>query len=508
MEKTLFINGENLNYQIVSDFIEGKYSKVDLTEQAWKKVENSNEIVKKIVERKKPVYGITTGFGSFADIVISKEDTEKLQENLIISHAAGVGEPFEENIVRLIMLFRANALSKGFSGIYPTTLKLLLELINKNITPYVPKYGSVGASGDLAPLSHIALTLIGLGKAFYKGELIDSKKALSSCGLKEIRLKAKEGLALNNGTQMMSACGYYALYKFERLIKTAIVTASMSVEGLLGSTTPFKKEIHDVRPHYGQKKVAKLLFDILSDSDIVNSHKDCSRVQDAYTLRCIPQVYGACLDVWKHVEKVFEIEINSATDNPLIFSEEDVFSGGNFHGEPVALNLDFLAMAVSEIGNMSERRTDRLLNNPSNKVLPAFLTQKGGLNSGLMIAQYTSAALVTENKILCHPASVDSIPTSANQEDHVSMGSISAVKIQKIIENLENILSIELMCAFNAVKFHKGINPSSVSKKVINELEKEISVWDYDRIMYMEIEKVKKVMKSEGFLKILNNMNI
>ena len=508
MDNILFINGENLNYKIVCDFIEGKYSKVDLTEDSWEKVKKSNNIVKKIIERKKPVYGITTGFGSFADVVISKEDTEKLQENLIISHAAGVGEPFEENIVRLIMLFRANALAKGFSGIFPSTLRLLLELINNNITPYVPKYGSVGASGDLAPLSHIALTLIGKGKAYFKGELIESIEALKKCSLNPVVLKAKEGLALNNGTQMMSACGYYALFRFERLLKTAIVTAAMSVEGLLGSLTPFRKEIHEVRPHYGQKKVAEIIFNMLSKSGIVNSHKDCSRVQDAYTLRCIPQVYGACLDVWRHVENIFEIEINSATDNPLIFSEEDVFSGGNFHGEPVALNLDYLALAVSEIGNMSERRIDRMLNNASNKVLPAFLTEKGGLNSGLMIAQYTAAALVTENKVLSHPASVDSIPTSANQEDHVSMGSISAVKIHKIIENLENILSVEMMCAYNAVKFHKKLNPADVSRNVIDELEKEISVWDYDRIMYVEIEKVKKVISSDGFLKILNNIKL
>ncbi|MGM0608869.1 MAG: histidine ammonia-lyase [Candidatus Muiribacteriota bacterium] len=504
----LTIDGNSLNISKISNFLNNRYSKVVLSKKAEEKIKSSYENVVKIINEERPVYGITTGFGSFADVLISREDAKKLQENLIKSHAAGTGNPFDEKLVLLIMLLRANALAKGYSGISPTTLNLLLEFINKKLIPYVPKYGSVGASGDLAPLSHIALALIGKGEIFYKGKKMSAHEALHKAGLKKIRLHAKEGLALTNGTQMMSAVLSYACSKFETLYKLAIISSSMSVEALLGSITPFDSKIHNARPHKGQKLTAFLLTEILKDSQIVKSHENCSRIQDAYTLRCIPQVYGACFDTYNYVKGIVETEINSATDNPLIFDENNVLSGGNFHGEPVAFGLDFLALAFSELGNMIERRIDRMLNSNSNKTLPPFLTEKGGLNSGFMIAQYTAAALVSENKLLCHPASSDSIPTSANQEDHVSMGSIGAVKILKIIENLEAIISIELLCSCQALEFHKNTEPCAVNSEVLKIIRKKVPFWEEDGITYKEIENIRKIIYSKDMKKIINNLKI
>ncbi|MFW5782490.1 MAG: histidine ammonia-lyase [Candidatus Muiribacteriaceae bacterium] len=503
--KKLYIDGNSLDIDKISSFLESP-TEVCLTEEAEKNVLKSYRTVQKIIRGKRPVYGITTGFGSFADVVISEEDTEALQEKLIISHAAGVGRPFPVKTVRLIMLLRVNALAKGYSGISPQTLGQLILFINRGITPVVPEYGSVGASGDLAPLSHIALALIGKGEVIYEDEVLPTSSVLDKLGIRPVRLKAKEGLALNNGTQMMSARLCESIIKFSYLMKCAVGIAAMSVESLFGSSTPFDPDIHRLRPHTGQKQVAAAVWDILKGSGIAESHINCERVQDAYTLRCIPQVYGACLDVLHHVRKIAEIEINSVTDNPLVLSEDKVVSGGNFHGEPMALNLDYLCLAVSEIANMSERRIDRMLNNSSNRLLPAFLTGNGGLNSGFMIAQYTAAALVSENKILSHPASVDSIPTSANQEDHVSMGSISAIKIAKIIENLENVLCIELLCATNALEVHKGLAPAPFSQKVLQTVRETIEPWLEDRIMYREIEKARNAINSDKMKKIFNKI--
>ncbi|PLX19771.1 MAG: histidine ammonia-lyase [Candidatus Muiribacterium halophilum] len=506
MKNFIEIDGNSLNLRKIRKLIE-KDQKIKLSKKAKKTVLDSYQIVKSIISKEKTVYGITTGFGSFAQVRISEKDTAKLQENLVFSHAAGVGEPFDPKTVKIIMLLRANALAKGLSGVSPETIELLIEFYNRNIIPYVPKYGSVGASGDLAPLSHIALCLIGHGQVFYKGKWVKTSTVLKKEKLKPLKLKAKEGLALTNGTQMMTAVAVLSILKFEDLLKKAIISAGMSLEALLGSLTPFRKEIHNARPHYGQKKIAEIFRKTLEDSDLIHSHLKCTKVQDAYTLRCIPQVYGACLDTLKSVSKVIEIEINSATDNPLIISEDVVLSAGNFHGEPIALNLDFLAIAVSEIANMAERRIDRLLNNASNQTLPPFLVKNGGLNSGLMIAQYTAAALVSENKILSHPASVDSIPTSANQEDHVSMGSIGATKIIKILENLDYVVNIELLCAFNALQFHKQA-PSRINKKVVKLISEELEPWETDHIAYIEIETIKDISDTEDFKKIISGIKL
>jgi len=502
MKNYIEIDGNSLNLRKIRKILE-KDQKIKLSTKSKKAVLDSYKIVRSIISKEKTVYGITTGFGSFAQVRISEQDTSKLQENLVFSHAAGVGEPFDPKTVKVIMLLRANALAKGLSGVAPETIELLLEFFNRDIIPYVPKYGSVGASGDLAPLSHIALCLIGQGQVFYKGKWKKTSSVLKSEKLRPLKLKAKEGLALTNGTQMMTAVAVLSVLRFEDLLKKAIISAGMSLEALLGSLTPFRKEIHNARPHYGQKKIAEIFRKTLEDSELIRSHIKCDRVQDAYTLRCIPQVFGACLDTLRHASKVVETEINSATDNPLIISEDIVLSAGNFHGEPIALNLDFLTIAISEVANMAERRIDRMLNNASNQILPPFLVKNGGLNSGLMIAQYTAAALVSENKVLSHPASVDSIPTSANQEDHVSMGSIGATKIIKVLENLDYVINIELLCAFNALQFHKP-QPSRINKKVVRLLSKELEPWESDHITYQEIEVIKDLTEEEDFKKIIS----
>ncbi|MEZ4535129.1 MAG: histidine ammonia-lyase [Cyanobacteriota/Melainabacteria group bacterium] len=432
-------------------------SQVSLTREALEEVKSSRGKVEKILESKEVVYGITTGFGKFKDIYIEPDDARKLQKNFLLSHAAGVGPCFSAPIVRAITLLRANALAKGFSGIRPAVLKLLLSLIENDIHPLIPEQGSVGASGDLAPLAHLALALIGEGESEVGGKIVKSKTALKKADLAPVVLEAKEGLALTNGTQVMTAIGALVIYEAELLARTADLIAAMSLEAMLGTDAAFDEDIHRVRPHPGQLASALNLRALLEDSEIVESHSECDMVQDAYSIRCIPQVHGASRQAIQHVRQVLEIEMNSATDNPLVF-EDKILSGGNFHGQPVALAMDYASIAIAELANISERRTERLVNPYLSNGLPAFLTRNGGLNSGFMIAQYTAAALVSENKSLAHPASVDSIPTSANQEDHVSMGTIAARKARSILENLKKVLSIELLCALQALDLRTGEN--------------------------------------------------
>jgi len=412
------------------------------------KVRSSREWVDNAVHEGKVIYGITTGFGAFKSVKIGEDQTLELQQNLIRSHASGVGEPFVEDVVRAAILLRAHSLAQGFSGIRPVLIEKLVELLNKKIYPYVPSQGSVGSSGDLAPLCHIALVLTGEGECLHNGKRVPSKKVLSKKKIEPLMLAAKEGLGLSNGTNVQTAVLTLAVHDARILIESADIIAALSVEVLGGSRTPFHPLISKVRQQVGQIECAENMSRILLESPLIESHKNCGRVQDSYSLRCIPQVHGAVRDTYFHVKSIVEREINAVTDNPLIFEDEYLcLSGGNFHGEPIAIAADILKIAMCELGNISERRTAKMVDPATSEGLPAFLVPPGlsGLHSGLMIPQYSAAALVSENKVLAHPASVDSIPTSANQEDHVGMGTIAARQVAKIIENVRNVLAIELL---------------------------------------------------------------
>lgn len=490
----VFIDGNSLKLKDVINVCRNNY-KVELTEEAITNVKKSRELVDKYVDEERVVYGITTGFGKFSDVVISKDEAKMLQKNLIISHSCGVGKPLDEEIVRGVMLLRANALSKGFSGIRLNTLNTLLKMLNEGVHPVIPEKGSLGASGDLAPLSHMVLVMLGEGEAIYKGRRMSGKEAMDSAGIPTIELTSKEGLALINGTQVMTAIGAITIADAIELSKTSDIVASMTIEALNGIVTAYDEDVHKVRPHRGQIDTAKNLLRILKDSKMTTKQGEI-RVQDAYVLRCIPQIHGASKDAINYVKEKIEIEINSATDNPLIFEDKDkVISGGNFHGQPMALSLDFLGIALAELANISERRLERLVN-PALSGLPAFLVENGGLNSGYMIVQYSAASLVSENKVLAHPASVDSIPSSANQEDHVSMGTIAARKARSILDNTRKVLAMELLGACQAIDLthNKGLGKGT---KVAYELVRNrIPKLVEDRIMYKDIEKSEHLIKS------------
>jgi len=493
------INGNSLKIEDVIE-VAKYYKKVKLSENAIEKIIKSRNFVEKILKENRVVYGITTGVGELANKIISPEESQKLQLNLIRSHAVGVGEPFDEEIVRAIILLRANALAKGHSGVRKELIEFLIEILNKKIHPYIPSQGSVGASGDLAPLAHLSLVIIGEGECIQNGKRVPSIEVLKAKGLRPMKLFPKEGLALINGTQVMSAIGCFVIHEAELLMKNAQIAGAMSLEALRGTARAFDQKIQSARPYPGQIKCASNLRRLVADSQNIESHKDCEKVQDAYTLRCIPQVYGAVLDTIDYVRKILSVEINSATDNPLIFPEqEEVISGGNFHGEPLAFAMDFLCIALSEISNISERTIDRLVN-PHVSGLPPFLSEKSGLNSGFMIAQYTAASLVSENKVLAYPSSVDSIPTSAGQEDHVSMGTISARNALKILKNVENVLAIEMLCAAQGIDFLK-YPPGKGTKKAHETIRKYVKHLDDDRILYKDIEKIRELIVSGEIVK-------
>ncbi|MBX3266186.1 MAG: histidine ammonia-lyase [Acidobacteria bacterium] len=461
------VNGEGLTFEQVLAVAYGRPGepRVVLDERAKASVNRAAAAVDELLERGEVAYGITTGFGAFKDKIIGREQVEELQRNIVLSHAVGVGDAFDVPTVRAIMLIRANTLARGFSGIRLETLELILECLNRGVHPVIPEKGSLGASGDLAPLAHFACVLIGEGRAEFGGEVMSGAEALSKAGLSPVVLKAKEGLALTNGTTVMTAVGLLETARAIRLADLADIAGCLSLEALNGTVSAFDERIHALRPHPRQIDTARNLRKHLKGSEFVRGF-DPANVQDAYTLRCIPQVHGACRDAVAYAEWLLKIELNSVTDNPLIFVSEppeggtqsiEVISGGNFHGEPLALAFDYLTIALAELGNISERRIMRLTDESSNAhVLPAFLTEHGGLNSGFMIVQYTAAALCTENKVLAHPASVDTIPSSANVEDHVSMGATAALKLRQVAENLANILSIELFCAAQGVDLRKA----------------------------------------------------
>lgn len=482
--------------------------RVALSDKALPGIRASRNYVLELLDQKAVVYGITTGVGELANHYIPPEQAIQLQENLIRSHASNVGKPLEEETVRAMILLRANALAKGYSGVRIELIETLLELLNKDVYPYIPAKGSVGASGDLSPLSHLALILTGQGECLKNGHRVGAITVLRAEGIDPLQLQAKEGLALINGTQVMAAHGCLILSDAYTLIKHAQIAGAMSLEALKGTARAMDARIHDARPYKGQSLIAKNIRELVKDSAIMASHVNCDKVQDAYTLRCMPQVYGAVYDTLEYVRSIFETEINSATDNPLIFAEDkDVISGGNFHGEPLAFALDFLGIVLAEIANISERTVDRLVN-PHVSGLPPFLAEGNGLNSGYMIAQYTAAALVSENKVLAHPASVDSIPTSAGQEDHVSMGSIAAEHAKAILKNVVNVLAIEMLSAVQGIDFQQPLEPGKGTQAAWEFIRKHIPHWEEDRIMYKDIEKMAELIRSEDILKAVEKEGI
>ncbi len=468
---------------------------VALAPQARAAVARARRVVDGAVERNAVVYGVTTGFGNFADVVIPRDRLRELQLNLVRSHAAGVGEPLGEAETRALMVLRANVLAKGFSGVRLETLDLLIAMINAGVHPVVPSQGSVGASGDLAPLAHLALALVGEGSSCYGARRQPSAEALAAAGLAPVALEAKEGLALINGTQLITGLAGLALAEAWRLARTADVAGALSLDALKGTDVAFDPRIHAMRPHPGQAASARNVAKLLAGSAIRESHRDCGKVQDAYSLRCMPQVHGACRDALAYVDRTVGIEMNAATDNPMVFADDGVLlSGGNFHGEPVALASDVLAIAVAELGSISERRVERLVN-PALSSLPAFLTPEGGLQSGLMIAQVTAAALVSENKVLAHPASVDSIPTSANKEDHVSMGVVAARKAVQVVANVRRVLAVELIAACQALEFLKPLESSPPLAAVHRLVRERVPAFDRDRYLAPDIETVAELVR-------------
>jgi histidine ammonia-lyase len=481
-------------------------AKVVLGGKAKIKVRESRRYVEKLVKENRVVYGITTGFGKLSHIKIAAEDVQQLQRNLILSHAMGVGELLSKEQVRAMLLLRAQSLAFGYSGIRLEVIELLLECLNRGVHPVIPSQGSVGASGDLAPLSHMALTLIGEGKAEYQGKILSSSQALKKAGLNAVTLQAKEGLALINGTQAMTAIGALVLYDAHTLATSADIAGAMSVEALKGTLSAFDKNVFEVRPHPGAKKTAENLRRLGAKSPIHKSHEDCEKIQDAYSLRCMPQVHGASRDALAHAKEVLEREINSVTDNPLVFADDDkVISAGNFHGQPVALAMDYAKLAIAELANISERRTEHMLD-PAVSGLPAFLAKQGGLHSGLMISQYTAASLVSENKVLVHPASADSIPTSANQEDHVSMGTTSARQATMILHNAQWVIAIELLNALQALDFHLPLQPGPGVKAATKILRDHVPPLEKDRLMTDDLEGVKRLIHSRELIKAVESV--
>ncbi len=468
---------------------------VSLHKEAEAALKKSNQYVDKIVKEEKITYGINTGFGALSSKYIPPEKLQELQYNLIRSHCTGVGETFSIPIVRAIMLLRANCLIQGFSGITPSIIDLLVDFINFGITPIIPKKGSVGASGDLAPLSHLALCLIGEGEVRFQNKTYPAKRAISLIKKNPITLGPKDGLALINGTTVMAALGCLSLVEANRMAVSADIIGAMTLEAVRGTIAAFDSRIHALKPLPGQVEVAKNMNMLLEGSEILTSHTDCNKVQDPYSLRCIPQVHGASRQTFKHAEEILSIEINSVTDNPLVFPDEEiVISGGNFHGQALSFCMDYMALGLAEIGSMSERRVEKMMN-PEFSHLPAFLAKDSGLNSGMMIAHVTSAALVSENKILCHPASIDSIPTSTDKEDHVSMGVTAGRKLYEILENLSYILAIELHCNTQGYDLLRPLKSSPALESVYGLIRNHVDKVEKDRVFSHEIEKIAELVR-------------
>jgi histidine ammonia-lyase len=492
----IVLNGESLSIEEVV-LVARESREVSLAPSAAEKMGASRQLVEEIGKEGRVAYGVTTGIGELANVSIPEDDLRQLQRNIARSHAAGTGDPLPEDVVRAMMVLRANGLAKGYSGVRPALVELLCKMLNESVHPIVPRKGSVGASGDLAPLAHMTLVMIGEGEALYHGQRLGGEEALTEAGLEAVELRPKEGLALINGTSLMAAYGCLAVHDGLALLKNALVAASISFEALRGSPRPFDPRIQALRPHPGQRATARDLLNALQDSEIIPSHQGPHKVQDPYTLRCMPQVLGAVLDVIRQAERVLGVEVNAATDNPLLFPEDgESLSGGNFHGQPLAFTMDFLAIALCALGTFSERRIARLLDS-SLSGLPPFLTQKSGLRSGLMLAQYTAAALASENKGLAHPASVDSIPTSANQEDFVPMGPFAGEKLFRIIRNVRAVLGIEYLCAAQGLEFRRSLEPGRGVRTAYQFLRRHVPAIEEDRPLSPDIEAITSLL-AEG----------
>lgn len=495
--KNFKLGEDLLSFEIISKYLAGEI-KSEVSNKKRAELEKVRKFVEDKVESNNTYYGINTGFGMLANKKIDKSELSELQINLIRSHAYGVGEPLPNNIVRLMMLLRAHVIAFGYSGASLGVLDLLKDMITHEIIPIIPSQGSVGASGDLSPLSFLALSMIGEGEVYYKGEKMSSSDALEKAGLKKAELKAKDGLTLINGTQAMTALSSYAIFRAEHLIKLSDIAASLSIEGLRGSLAPFDERVSLVRPQKGQIEAAKSIRSLLKDSENILEHKNCPRVQDPYSLRCVPQVHGAVRDAFSYVRSVIMTELNSCTDNPLVFPDDDeIISGGNFHGEALAIAMDTLGIAMAELGSISERRVEQMTNPKSGDLPVMFLSPKAGLNSGFMIPHVVTSALVSENKTLAHPASVDSISTSAGQEDHVSMGMWAANKALKIIDNVEWILVTEIIGACQAIDLHeKKLELGKGTKKAYKFVRKYIAKLETDRFLMPEVIKLhEEIMK-------------
>ncbi|MBA3705656.1 MAG: histidine ammonia-lyase [Bacteroidetes bacterium] len=493
------ITTSKLSLEIISEILSAN-KKLSLSEEAKNNIIRCREYLdKRMASQKEPIYGINTGFGFLCNVIIPDADLEKLQQNLVLSHSCGTGEEVPQEVVKLMLLLKIQALAYGKSGIKIQTVERLIDFFNNNVLPVVYQQGSLGASGDLAPLAHMSLPLLGLGEVNYKGKKQATADVLKQLNLQPIQLKSKEGLALLNGTQFMNAYGVWCLLQTKRLSIAADVISAISLDAFDGRIEPFKPHLHAIRPHPGQIQTAENIRKLLEGSEIIKCKKE--HVQDPYSFRCIPQVHGASKDAIAYASTIFLIEINSVTDNPTIFSEEEeIISGGNFHGQPLALTLDFLAIALAELGSISERRTYQVISGA--RGLPMFLVAKPGLNSGFMMLQYAAASIVSQNKQLCTPASVDSIVSSNGQEDHVSMGANAATKCYKVVENLQNILAIELLNAAQALEFRRLLNESGqalkssiIIEKIISDYRKVVPFVDADRIMYTEIEKTVEFLK-------------
>ncbi len=496
MRPVVELDGNSLELEALWEVAQGRAS-LAIAPAAVSAMEASRRCVDQAIAEHRVLYGVTTGFGKLATITVSPSDIEQLQYNLLVSHATGTGDPLPQPAVRAVMAVKANSLAKGLSGCRPEVAHTLVEMVNRDVLPVIPEKGSVGASGDLAPLAHMALVLIGLGEAFCGGVRTSGREALAKAGLTPLHLAAKEGLALINGTQVMTAILALALVEFEQLLKVADIAAAVSLEAMLGTATAFDRRIHRARGLAGQLASAENVWRLLQDSPIVASHRQCHKVQDQYSLRCVPQVHGAAREGARFVRQLVSAELNAATDNPLVFAQDDVvLSGGNFHGQPIALAADTLAIAAAQIAGIAERRTHDLLD-PAASGLPAFLTPEPGLNSGLMIAQVTAASLVSENKVLAHPASVDSIPTSANQENFVSMGTWAARKAAEVVANCRHVLAIELLCGCQALDLRQPLRPGPGTGAVHALIRQHVPFLDRDRTLQGDIETIKKLI-SEG----------
>jgi histidine ammonia-lyase len=500
----LELSGQRLTLEQIAAVANGR-EQVALSDEARQRIEAARIVVEKIVEQNRAVYGVNTGFGKLSDVRIDPGQLRELQLNLVRSHSCGLGAPLSEGETRAMLLLRANVLACGLSGARPVVTETLLAMLERGVSPVIPGKGSVGASGDLAPLAHLALAAIGEGEAFYQGERLTGLEALKRAGIEPLQLQVKEGLALLNGTQAMGAVGGLALYRGERLTRLADVAGAMSLEGLRGTPVAFDQRIHSARPHPGQTEVATHLRDLLEDSEIRNSHlENDPRVQDAYSLRCMPQVHGAVRGALNHAREIVEIETGSATDNPLVFSDTgEVLSGGNFHGAPLALAFDYAAIALTDLMSITERRIDRLVNPDANEDLPPFLTAHAGTSSGFMMLQVTAVALLNEAKVLAHPASIDNVPTDGGKEDHVSMGMTAATKLRSIVDSAELIVATELITAAEALEYRAPLAPGRGAKAAYDIVRAHVPRLTADRSMSADIEKIVAAIRGDEFAELL-----